>query len=188
MRTGLGKIAFVVAVAGTGVMPDSSQASCDYSWQWLASACQRVSNVASEGRWDAIVSGYGWHIDGYPDHAELNAYSWGGGAGKHLSDAGGNEDILFAMAFSDSHKNVEPIGGFVRQWFTRPVLGGLSVGGGYLAGITAREDIAHYVPVPIALPVASVRYRQVSIMGTLLPRVPGINKGDVAFFWGRVEF
>ena len=44
------------------------------------SSSSDVSNVASEGRWDAIVSGYGWHIDGYPDHAELNAYSWGGGA------------------------------------------------------------------------------------------------------------
>jgi hypothetical protein len=26
------------------------------------------------------------------------------------------------------------------------------------------------------------------LMGTLIPRIPGINKGDVAFFFGRVEF
>jgi len=50
------------------------------------------------------------------------------------------------------------------------------------------QDIAHYVPVPLLLPMASVRYRKASIMATLLPRLPGINVGDVAFFWGRYEF
>jgi len=25
-------------------------------------------------------------------------------------------------------------------------------------------------------------------MGTLIPRLPGLNDGDVAFFWGRYEF
>jgi len=25
-------------------------------------------------------------------------------------------------------------------------------------------------------------------MGTLIPRIPDVNKGDVAFFWGRYEF
>jgi hypothetical protein len=44
------------------------------------------------------------------------------------------------------------------------------------------------VPVPVVLPVVSVRYRVVSLMGTVIPRIPGINKGDVAFFFGRVEF
>jgi hypothetical protein len=33
-----------------------------------------------------------------------------------------------------------------------------------------------------------MNYRVVSLMGTLIPRIPGINKGDVAFFFGRVEF
>ena len=94
----------------------------------------------------------------------------------------------FAFAFLDSHKNVQPIAGYARQWYTTPVLGGLSLGGGYFAGFTARSDIAHYLPLPIALPIGSVRYRRVSAMATFIPRVPGINKGDVAFFWGRYEF
>jgi Antimicrobial peptide resistance and lipid A acylation protein PagP len=188
MKRSLLNRAFVVAISTAGSHPALSHAACDYSWNWVAQACQRVANVASNGSWDGFVTGYGWHIDGYTNYSQLNAYSWGGGVGKHLTDANGNDDLLFAMVFSDSHKSPEPIGGFARQWFTRPVLGGWSLGGGYLAGVTAREDIAHYAPVPVVLPVVSVRYRVVSLMGTVIPRIPGINKGDVAFFFGRVEF
>jgi palmitoyl transferase len=180
--------ALVVAATAQVEFAGTAHAACDYSWNWVASACQRVSRVANEGTWDGYLTGYGWHIDGYDDRSQLNAKSWGGGAGKHWTDARGNEDILFAMAFLDSHDHVQPIGGFARQWYTNPVAGGLSLGGGYFVGITARNDIAHYVPIPIALPIASVRYRKASIMATFIPRVPGLNDGDVAFFWGRYEF
>lgn len=161
---------------------------CDYQHDWLSSACERVMRVAHDGTWDLYLTGYGWHIDGYDDSSNLNANSWGGGAGKHWTDANGNQDILFAFAFLDSHKNIQPIGGYARQWYTKPVLGGLSLGGGYFAGFTARSDIAHYLPVPLALPIGSVRYQRASVMATFIPRIPGINKGDVAFFWGRYEF
>ncbi|CCD35859.1 Lipid A acylation protein PagP,palmitoyltransferase [Candidatus Paraburkholderia kirkii UZHbot1] len=125
--------------------------------------------VANDGTWDLYLTGYGWHIDGYDDSSNLNANSWGDGAGKHWTDANGNQDILFAFAFLDSHKNIQPIGG-------------------YFAGFTARSDVAHYLPVPLALPIGSVRYQRASVMATFIPRIPGINKGDVAFFWGRYEF
>jgi hypothetical protein len=160
---------------------------CDYQHEWMSSACERVMRVAHDGTWDLYLTGYGWHIDGYDDE-KLNANSWGGGAGKHWTDANGNQDILFAFAFLDSHKNIQPIGGYARQWFTKPVLGGLSLGGGYFAGFTARSDIAHYLPLPLALPIGSLRYQRASIMATFIPRIPGINKGDVAFFWTRYEF
>ncbi len=58
-----------------------------------------------------------------------------------------------------------------------------------VVGVTARSDVAHYLPLPLALPIASVRYRKASLMGTIIPRLPGLNDGDVAFFfWGRYEF
>jgi hypothetical protein len=114
------------------------------------------------------------------------------GVGKHWTDESGNEDILFAFAFAfvfrDSHDHPEPIGGYARQWYTPPVLGGLALGGGYFAGLTARDDILSYFPVPLALPVASLRYGKASAMGTVVPRIPGVNKGNVGFFWGRYEF
>jgi palmitoyl transferase len=107
---------------------------CDFKRDWMSSACQRVMRVVHDGTWDLYVTGYGWHIDGFSDRSELNPWSYGGGAGKHWIDANGNEDILFAFAFSDSHHNFEPIGGYARQWYTKPVLGGLQAGGGFFVG------------------------------------------------------
>lgn len=169
---------------------NEAHASCPSSSALLEAACNRAARVAEEGTWDLYLTGYGWHIDGYSadDRRHLNAQSWGGGAGKHFTDTNGNEDILFALVFMDSHNNPEPIAGWARQWYTSPVLGGLSVGGGYFAGFTARSDILHYLPVPLALPVASIRYAKASVMGAFIPRIPGVSKGDVAFFWARYEF
>lgn len=135
----------LVAMAAAPVMaPRFAHAACDYSRNWAVSACERVTRVAHDGTWDLYLTGYGWHIHGYDNTSHLNANSWGGGAGKHWTDENGNDDILFAMAFSDSHNDIEPI--------------------------------------------ASLRYRNASIMATVLPRLPGINAGDVAFFWGRHAF
>ncbi|SIT40534.1 Phospholipid:lipid A palmitoyltransferase [Paraburkholderia piptadeniae] len=178
------------ACSGFFSMPAFADASCSYSTEWLAGACRRIERVAQQGTWDLYVTGYGWHINGYSEEERksLNAQSWGGGAGKHFTDENGNEDILFAFVFLDSHENAEPIGGWARQWYTKPVAGGLSLGGGYFAGFTAREDVANYLPVPLVLPVGSIRYRKASVMGTFIPRIPGVTKGDVAFFWSRYEF
>ncbi|GGD54802.1 antimicrobial peptide resistance and lipid A acylation PagP [Caballeronia grimmiae] len=180
--------AVTVSLLSLSFAAHAGEAQCDYKHDWLSSACERVMRVAHDGTWDLYVTGYGWHIDGYTNRSELNPWSWGGGAGKHWVDANGNEDLLFAMAFSDSHHNVEPIVGYARQWYTNPVLGGLQVGGGFFAGFTARSDVAHYLPLPLAFPVASVRYRRTSFLGTFIPRIPGLNDGDVAFFFGRYEF
>lgn len=178
------------AQVAASIVPNAAAAECGEGQAWYAAGCRRVVRAATDGSWDLYLTGYGWHIDGYSDshRAALNARSWGGGAGKHWTDANGNEDIVFAFVFLDSHDHLEPIGGYARQWYTTPVLGGLSLGGGYFVGATARDDVAHYVPLPIALPVASLRYRKLSAMGTFIPRLGGLNKGDVAFFWARYEF
>ena len=68
------------------------------------------------------------------------------------------------------------------------MLGGLQAGGGFFVGFTARSDIAHYLPLPLALPIGSIRYRSTSVMATIIPHIPGLNDGNVAFFWGRYEF
>ncbi|SDV51190.1 antimicrobial peptide resistance and lipid A acylation PagP [Chitinasiproducens palmae] len=155
---------------------------------WFDQTCQRISDVAHNGAWDLYVTGYGWHIDGYGDRRHsLNANSYGFGVGKHLTGANGHQDMLFAFAFLDSHKNVQPIAGYARQWFTRPV-GDFSVGGGYFIGVTARQDILHYVPIPIGLPIGSLRYKRVSLMATFIPHLGSLNEGNLAFFWGRYEF
>lgn len=184
-------LAIALALSVGVVFPRDAHAGCDYSSAWLQGACGRVARVWNDGTWDAYVTGYGWHIDGFTaeERHAINAKSWGGGFGKHYTDANGNEDVLFFLVFLNSHDSPEPILGWARQWFTKPVLGGLSLGGGYFAGISARNDVAHYVPFPLVLPVVSLRYRKASLMGTFIPRLPGgANPGDLGFFWARYEF
>jgi palmitoyl transferase len=182
-----GALKNLLALCTVMVSLQAASANCDFSSQWMTSFCTRISNITTYGTWDMYLTGYGWHVDGYSE-SEINSNSWGGGAGKHFTDHNGNEDNLFLVVFLDSHKHLEPLGGYARQWFTDPVLGGLSLGGGFFAGFTAREDIAHYVPVPLVLPIGSLRYQKASIMATFIPRVPGVSKGDVAFFWARYQF
>ncbi|HEY1609817.1 MAG TPA: antimicrobial peptide resistance and lipid A acylation PagP [Paraburkholderia sp.] len=164
--------------------------TCDTDTSWLKSACERTGRVADQGSWDLYLFGYGYHFDRQKTEQEdpLNARSYGAGAGKHWTDASGNQDLLFAFAFLDSHDHVEPVVGYARQWYTPPVLGGLSLGAGFAAGITARDDILHYIPVPIAAPVASLRYRRASIMATVIPRFGGIASASVVLTWVRFEF
>lgn len=193
-RAGLAVAALLAGPWGpwvaAGLIPNAAAAPCGDSDGFYSAHCRRIMRVVRHGSWDLYLTGYGWHIDGYtPSYrASLNARSWGGGAGKHWTDASGNEDIVFAFVFLDSHDHPEPIGGYARQWYTRPVFGGLALGGGYFIGVTARDDVLHYVPLPLALPIASVRYRKLSAMGTVIPRLGGLNKGDVAFFWMRYAF
>jgi len=164
--------------------------TCDVGASWLRSFCERAARVSDQGTWDVYLLGYGYHFQRTksPQVDPLNARSYGAGVGKHWTDASGNEDLLFAFAFLDSHDHVEPVAGYARQWFTPPVLGGLSLGGGFAAGITARDDILHYIPVPIVAPVASLRYRRASLMATFIPRFGGIASASVVLTWLRVEF
>ena len=183
-----------VATLGAGLLALSAclpaQASCTFSSDFLQQSCQRVARVANDGTWDLYVTGYAWHIDGYGGERRktLNQNAWGGGIGKHWTDENGNQDLLFAFAFMDSHDHIEPIAGYARQWFTPSVLGGLSIGGGFMAAITARNDVLHYVPFPLAAPVASIRYRRASVMGTFIPHVGQLNAGNLLFITGRYEF
>ncbi|SAK70520.1 hypothetical protein AWB81_03112 [Caballeronia arationis] len=83
----------------------------------------------------------------------------------------------------DAGRNNQPIGGFARQWYTNPVVGRLSLGGGYFVGITARDDIAlGAVADRVGALPESVGHDDAD------SAYPRLNNGDVAFFRGRYEF
>ncbi len=155
------------------------------------SVSEHVTKPYTQGSWDIYLLGYGWHSPaGYSEERrqELNTWSYGAGAGKRWSDANGNEDLLYAFAFLDSHKKVEPIAGYARQWFTAPIGGVLSLGAGFTLAITAREDILHYFPLPIALPIISAKIKNASLMATVVPRIGSINRGTTVLAWARYSF
>jgi len=53
--------------------------------------------------------------------------------------------------------------------------------------VFARADVLDYTPLPGILPLASVRYSKLEVMGTFIPGI-GSGSGNIAFFFGRIDF
>ena len=159
---------------------------------WAAGVTQHLGTVYDQGGTELLAPGYTWHDPGtYTEakRATLNSHAWGIGFSRNLEDAGGNQELLYAMVFSDSHYNAEPIAGYAKQWNWHPFGGEFRIGGGYTVAVTSRADIMRNVPFPIALPVASVGYGKLTLYGTMLPRFNGSpNNGNVAFFFAGYKF
>lgn len=127
-----------------------------------------------------------WHNPAFYSSAKLATYNeqpWGIGFGKHRYDAAGNWHALYAMAFLESHNDVEPIAGYAFQKIWRPAAG-WRLGAGFTAGVTLRSDY-HYLPIPVLLPLASLEYGRLAIQSTYIPG--GHGNGNVLFTWLRWE-
>ena len=151
---------------------------------------QAMANMAAtwqSSQYELYVPLHTWHnramysadkIDGY------NENPWGLGVGKYHYDAEGDWHAWYAMAFLDSHHDVEPIAGYGYQKMWRPS-GDWRLGAGFTAGVTMRSDY-HYVPLPVILPTASVEYGRFSLQATYIPGAAGA--GNVLFTWARWQF
>ena len=158
---------------------------------WAQTTWNAAIDTTHTGQDDLYFSGYTWHDPRTytaAKRATLNSHAWGIGWGRHSFNADGNEDMVYAMIFSDSHRNAEPVVGYAHQWMFNndaPVGFGL----GYTLALTSRADIFKNIPFPIVLPIASIRFGNLSIYGTFIPKVNNkLNNGNVAFFFGRYTF
>jgi lipid IVA palmitoyltransferase len=125
-----------------------------------------------------------WHNRAFYSSAKIASYNeqpWGLGFGRHRYDAAGNWHALYAMAFLESHNDVEPVAGYAFQKIWRPTAG-LRLGAGFTAGVTLRAA-SHYVPIPVLLPLASVESGRLALQFTYIPG--GNGKGNVLFTWLR---
>ena len=114
----------------------------------------------------------------YPNRNDNNNYPYGIGYARTVIDEKDNERLLYALAFSDSHYDIQPMVGWA--WLARwPLFGSVKGGLGYTAFITARAD-ANYIPFPAILPVASIGTDRVSFYGVWIPTT------EVLFFFARV--
>jgi len=165
--------------------PFSAKAALD---EYIADLQQDVDNILKNDNWDLYVPVNTWHNREMYDKKKTDSYNempWGLGIGKHFYQ----DDVmrgLYVMAFSDSHSNVEPIVGYLRQWnyyFDRNK--NFSVGAGYTLGVTFREDY-HYLPIPAPLPIFGLQYGKLSVQATYIPGP--YNMFNVLFTWIRFEF
>lgn len=159
--------------------------------RWLSvfqPVCQRLHQIWNEGNNELYLSGYAWHNRYTYTREKINSYNelaWGGGLGKGLFDEKGNWHGLYAIAFSDSHKNIEPALGY-SYLFVAHLNQDFKAGIGYSVLLTARADINNFLPFPGALPWASVFYKKISVAATY---IPGFNKnGNVLYVLGKITF
>jgi palmitoyl transferase len=169
-------------------LPASAEAACDDIPGWAQGACQRLDQVWNQGGNDLYVTGYAWHNRAAYSAAKIRSFnetSWGGGWGKGLYDEDGDWHGLYAMAFLDSHSNVEPIAGYGFQKIGR-VGQDTRFGIGYTAFVTSRSDIFHHIPFPGILPLVSVGYDKATFFATYIPG--GKGNGNVLFMFGKWSF
>ena len=98
--------------------------------------------------------------------------------GKSFYDEDGDWHGLYAFAFLDSHKNVEPVVGYA---FLKVLHMNENTRAGAGVGllVTARPDIFHNIPFPGALPWVSFNYRKASLAATYVPG--SLGAGNVLF-------
>lgn len=155
---------------------------------WAKRACKRLNQIWTEGNTELYLSGYAWHNRHFytPDRInEYNELALGGGLGKGFYDEDGDWHALSAIAFLDSHKNVEPAAGYAFLKMAR--LGQHArIGAGYSILVTSRPDILNSVPFPGILPWISFGYDRGTLMATYIPGAKGA--GNVLFIVGKWTF
>ncbi len=158
-----------------------SDETCSGWPSWSKPACQRLHQVWTEGDNELYLTGYAWHNRYTYSREKINTYNeqaWGGGLGKGFVDEKGNWHGLYAFAFLDSHRNVEPIAGYAYMKMAH-LSENIRFGGGLSVFLTARPDIFNNIPFPGVLPWISLNYRKASISATYIPGSSGA--GNVLF-------
>jgi palmitoyl transferase len=147
---------------------------------WFADAWEGSKRIFQDGQSGLLLPFFTYHPPyKYPNHLQENPYPWGAGFARTVIDSSDNERMVFLLAFSDSHYDVQPMLGYA--WIARwPLVAGLKGGLGYAAFLTARAD-ANYFPLPAALPLASIGTDRVALYGTWVPTA------DVLFFFARIS-
>jgi lipid IVA palmitoyltransferase len=147
---------------------------------------QTLNQIWSQGKGDLYVPYYAWHnrLTYTSDKLPLyNEMPWGMGVGKGIWDDRNNWQGLYGMVFLDSHKNVQPMGGYGYLITYHPT-DDSGLGIGFTAMVTARPDILNNVPFPAALPLASMHYKRLMILGAYVPG--GTNIGNVLFMMAKL--
>lgn len=142
--------------------------ACDGWPSWARGACQRVDQIWNEGGNDLYLTGYSWHNRAMYSSDKIRSFNelaWGGGLGKSIYDEDGDWQGLYAMAFLDSHSDIEPIAGYGFQKIGR-IGADTRLGIGYTVFLTSRSDIMSRVPFPGILPLVSAGYRDATLYAT----------------------
>lgn len=178
------------AVGEGGATAETTGGITDKAVTAAGDAWDAARTILREGDNILYLSGYAYHGRGTysPEKiAEFNEQAWGAGFGRTLLDARGNSNTLFALAFLDSHSDVEAQVGYAREWRWQ-FAPQASVGAGFVAMLVSRSDIFDHIPFPAVLPLASLEVGRVAVMASYVPNLGGDGgNGDVLYLFGRIN-
>jgi palmitoyl transferase len=163
---------------------------CADFWTWIEYGCRHVVDTYEQGDNALLVSGYQWHIPATwtPEaRAKENEEAWGGGWSRQREQPNGDTENVFFLVFEDSHRQPQFNLGYswMTYWLDRQ---GLQPGLGFTAMIVQRPDIASGWPVPVALPLVSLRFQKVEVLSAYVPKLNGgINHGSVLYIFGKID-
>lgn len=180
-RTGI--LCFSLVFASSAFALDDAS-----SVSWFQRASGRLHDIWEKGDRELYMTGYAWHNRYTYSKERLKSYNeeaWGAGFGKTYLDEDGDWHSLYAFAFLDSHRNVEPALGysFLKMLEMSRHLG---AGLGLTALITARADMYHNIPFPGVLPFVGVKYRHAWLQATYIPGAK--DTGNVLFLMAKWTF
>jgi palmitoyl transferase len=186
MRRQFARLALIAAASAA---PPAWALECADFWEWIDKGCRRVVDTYHNGSNQLLVSGYSWHTPWTwtaEKRAEENEFAYGAGWARAVERPNGDTDTVFFLVFADSHENAQFNLGYAwtTYWGEREKL---QAGLGYTAMIIQRPDIASGVPVPVILPLATLRYQKVEVLTTYIPNLGGgVNNGSVLYVFGRI--
>jgi lipid IVA palmitoyltransferase len=181
---------FVIAAIVLGLSGRAHALECADFWPWVEAGCRHVVDTYEEGDNALLVSGYSWHVPWTwtaERRAMENQYAWGGGFARSLEHPNGDTENVFFLVFDDSHRQAQYNLGYSwsTYWLDRD---GVQPGLGFTAMIIQRPDIAGGWPVPVVLPLFSLRYQKVEVLSTYIPKLNGgINHGAVLYVFGKID-
>ncbi len=122
----------------------------------------------------------------------FNEFAYGFGLGKSIRDEDGDTHALAAMVFADSLYNPQWYAGYLfTKNFEFDDAGDFRLGLGFTLGLTGRKEyqgkeLNYFPPLPLALPVISLEYKDVALQVTSLFYGEG-GQRSILFAWLRVR-
>jgi len=118
---------------------------------------------------------------------QFNEYPKGLGYGRGLYNQNGSHESVYVMGFLDSRSKTTYMTGYtwIKEWGL--VKNEFKVGLGYTGFIMSRSNYFDGIPFPGILPVASARYKNLSVQATYTPGLKG-DQGNILFMLAKWEF
>lgn len=141
--------------------------------------------------WDLYMSGYAYHDrDTYTRKQldKMNENTWGGGLGRTLRNASGNDESVYGVVIRDSNNRPQWMAGYAYQWMFPVVSKKLEVGVGLTGLVIRRHDWYGGRPFPAILPVASIGTPNAQLVATYVPHLSMRKaKGNVVLLMLRIS-